>query len=179
MFPTSNKAFLFAAAAGIVLTMPSPLSAQTCPADLEWPALTATPAESGVTSPAATTVAWPESKILRSIITDRHANARTSMAEAVLPVPAVGATVCDPVFGTSITRVSGTGYGQYLQDAFSFSGNWYLGAGSSGVLTAFGFDPSTGKPRQGSDGQPVQRHASIEQNSGDASPQAVRSDVFL
>lgn len=157
MHTGSDKKFLLPLMGALLWTIQGSLSAQNCPADLEWPALAAIPAgsiSSGAV-PRATSVVWPESKILRSIITDRSPKARTSFAEVTLPLPAVGATVCDPVFGTSVTRASGTGFGLYLQDAFSYSNNWYLGAGSSGVLTAFGFDPATGKPRLGSNGQPL------------------------
>ena len=151
----SNRSLLQAGIATLLLAMQGSVTAQNCPADLEWPGLAAAPPGSVTQVSMATSVAWPESKILRSVITDRHTLARTSLAEVPLPLPAVGATVCDPVFGTSVTRASGTGFGLYLQDAFSYSNNWYLGAGSSGVLTAFGFDPTTGKPRLGSNGQPL------------------------
>jgi hypothetical protein len=127
------------------------LVAQNCPADLEWP--TAPVAAPGTTT---ATVAWPASLQTNSIITDRHAKAATALKEVSLPALATGATVCDPVYGTSITRMTPNGYSIQLKDAFSPQGNWFLAIAEGGGISALAIDASTGKPRLDGTGKPVE-----------------------
>jgi hypothetical protein len=136
------------------------LGAQNCPADLEWPATTtiAAGSVSGGTSIAAAgdAVAWPVSNLTKTLITERHALATTSIAEKPVAIPALGGTVCDPAFGTSITRVTAPGLGLYLTDTFSYGGNWIMTLSTSGGPVILGFDPATGKARLDSSGNPIQ-----------------------
>jgi hypothetical protein len=139
------------------------LNAQTCPADLEWHGVTAPPPTSlswpAVTSNAPTsitsnTLTWPPLMIPTSVVTDRSPSARVPLGEPAVAALPVAGRICDPVFGTSITRVTPAGYGLNHQEPFSAGGGWFLSVGPFGAPSVFQFDKTTGNVKMAA-GKPV------------------------
>ncbi|MCU0798008.1 MAG: hypothetical protein MUF31_18975 [Akkermansiaceae bacterium] len=116
---------------------------QNCPADLEWPSTSvASPGTTNLNS----VVIWPASLETKSIVNDRHPNARTALLTPTTFAPSLGTTICDPVLNTSITRITPNGY-SLTSDSFSAGGGWILAVGPSGSLVAFAMDAATGRPQ--------------------------------
>jgi len=129
-------AFIF-----LLLTFQFSMLGQNCPADLEWPV--SSQAGPGTTNVNAVVV-WPTSLETSSIITDRHPNARATFVTPTTFPPALGGSICDPAFKTTVSRVTPTGY-SLIADSFSVGGGWLLTYGPGGGALAIAIDPSTGR----------------------------------
>ncbi|MCC6398787.1 MAG: hypothetical protein IT282_17375 [Bacteroidetes bacterium] len=96
-----------------------------------------------------------------SIITDRHPSGIARITESSIPAPAVGQSVCDPAFGTTVTRVTPAGFSLLGPDAFSSDAKWILTSGPGGGLVAFSFDPMANRVNM-NNGSPVSVPVSYE-----------------